>query len=237
VAAVAGRCGLGGLETLSAMSSSSSWTVGSAAYRGHLTLMLGTQELKGVYYPAHRAGGFVASAHSFEGAQAFSFVGKFDRPFEDLPDAPDQDKTATPLTLATIDYAMRACMKRGHPVLSRECLQEIIEATTRGIGTDESKKLAGRFVSCMSVYSGCRLTGDGCRGCDSKTPQAVACAMHACFATETAGRAAYLRMRCDYILPGSIRRGSRENESGHQRELVEKTTAMINCGRICWRVL
>jgi len=44
-------------------------------------------------------------------------------------------------------------------------------------------------------------------------------------------------MRCDYILPGSIRRNSRENESGHQMELVEKTTAMINCGRICWRVL
>jgi hypothetical protein len=50
-----------------------------------------------------------------------------------------------------------------------------------------------------------------------------------CYKAETAGRAAYLANRCDYVMPRSIRRGSGNAVKGHVTELNEKKAAMDKC--------
>ena len=68
-----------------------------------------------------------------------------------------------------------------------------------------------------------------CKGCDGCKTKAEAAANAACLTLEVAGRAAYLKLRCDYVLAGSIARGSKKAEAGHRIELANKTKALAKC--------
>jgi RHS repeat-associated protein len=76
-------------------------------------------------------------------------------------------------------------------------------------------------------YKNLELT---CKSCANQncTPEDAA-ANCACWAGVVQMRRKYLRMHCDYILPGSIARGSKKAEHGHNVQLANKIMARNMC--------
>jgi hypothetical protein len=79
------------------------------------------------------------------------------------------------------------------------------------------------------IHLGYKVTK--CKSCISKPCHTKAEALEraACFAAEVAGRTLYLAERCDYVLPGSIARGSAAAEKGHVQKLADISIALANC--------
>jgi RHS repeat-associated protein len=98
----------------------------------------------------------------------------------------------------------------------------------------ESREAAARdflaqVAECETIYAEYDAMGKTCRKCTSCMSMAEIIRNAQCFAFEIAGREAYLDAECDYVLAGSIARGSASAESGHIKELAEKTAAMLKC--------
>lgn len=84
-----------------------------------------------------------------------------------------------------------------------------------------------KVAQCTATWAAYKaLNCKGCDGCKTKEEAAVNAT---CLTAEIAGRAAYLKMKCDYVLAGSIARGSKKAEAGHQTELANKTKALAKC--------
>ncbi len=82
---------------------------------------------------------------------------------------------------------------------------------------------------CIAIYAVYKAAGAKCRSCDTCTTRAEAEANAACFTAEIAGRTLYLKLGCDYVLAGSIARGSRNAEVNHETELANKARALAKC--------
>jgi RHS repeat-associated protein len=94
------------------------------------------------------------------------------------------------------------------------------------------KKFAQKWVKkkiakCQAIHAAYKALN--CKGCGGATTRAEVQKNIACLTAETAGRASYLKKKCDYVLPGSIGRGSKKAEKGHQTELANKTRALAKC--------
>lgn len=68
-----------------------------------------------------------------------------------------------------------------------------------------------------------------CRGCKGVTSAAEAIGNAACWFIVAALRSAYLELKCDYLLDGSITRGSKIAEKGHQEALSNAVSAAAKC--------
>jgi hypothetical protein len=86
-----------------------------------------------------------------------------------------------------------------------------------------------RSIRCKLIHAAYKAAGAPCRKCHGLMNKENCKANAACFAAEVAGRSTYLANRCDYFMPGSIRRGSAKAAAGHAQELREKTAAMNRC--------
>lgn len=84
-----------------------------------------------------------------------------------------------------------------------------------------------KVAKCEAIWAAYKALN--CTGCSRCTTKEQAIANAACLTLEIAGRAAYLKLKCDYCLAESIARGSAVAEKGHQTQLVEKTAALANC--------
>ncbi len=108
---------------------------------------------------------------------------------------------------------------------------KFILETAGDLLSTEAKAAAKEFLlkvtKCTATYAAYKALN--CRGCGNCPTKADAMANGACLAAEVAGRAAYLQMKCDYVLAGSIARGSAVAEKGHQMELANKTIAAAKC--------
>jgi hypothetical protein len=80
---------------------------------------------------------------------------------------------------------------------------------------------------CKTVWAAYKALG--CSGCRKATTRTQIQAQIACLTAEIAGRGTYLSMRCDYILPGSIARGSAVAEQGHKTQVAEKSASLAKC--------
>ncbi len=107
-----------------------------------------------------------------------------------------------------------------------------VEAIMAGLEEgDAGYALAQAFLKkvakCEAIWAAYKaLNCKGCSGCATKEQAAVNAA---CLTAEIAGRAAYLKLKCDYCLAESIARGSAVAEKGHQTQLAEKTAALAKC--------
>ncbi|MFA9287827.1 RHS repeat-associated core domain-containing protein, partial [Comamonas sp. SY3] len=82
---------------------------------------------------------------------------------------------------------------------------------------------------CEIIYNGYKALEPNCRRCSGECNPTDASANCACWSGVAQGRKSYLRSKCDYILPGSIRYGSRKKEMGHKIELVKAIQARNKC--------
>lgn len=107
-----------------------------------------------------------------------------------------------------------------------------VEAILAGMEEGESGwALAQAFLKkvaqCEAIWAAYKALN--CKGCDGCRTRTEAVANAACLTAEIAGRAAYLKLKCDYCLAGSIAKGSKKAEAGHQIELANKTKALGKC--------
>jgi RHS repeat-associated protein len=98
---------------------------------------------------------------------------------------------------------------------------------------DAGYALARNFLqnvaTCEAIYAS--YSALKCSGCDQCTTKEQAIANAACLSAEIAGRSAYIKKKCDYILAGSISSpgGSKAAEAGHVEQVAVKTTALVKC--------
>ena len=107
-----------------------------------------------------------------------------------------------------------------------------VEAILAGMGPEDAgyavaKAWLKRVSKCWAVYGAYKaLVCNSCKGCVTKE-QAIANA--ACWAKVVGLRTAYLAMKCDYCLAGSIAKGSAASAAAHAAELAKVTKNLTEC--------
>ena len=86
-----------------------------------------------------------------------------------------------------------------------------------------------RQLACVAAYH--EYHHLSCRKCSSRSPVMHSTLNCACWGHVVLWRSAYLSMKCDYFLEGSIKspQGSIEKERGHQEQLENAIRAMKKC--------
>ncbi|HEY4640009.1 MAG TPA: DUF4157 domain-containing protein [Thermoanaerobaculia bacterium] len=92
----------------------------------------------------------------------------------------------------------------------------------------ETEKLAGTVTECEALYAAYKTIGP-CGSCKNATSKTEIAAVIACLTAEIAGREAYLKKKCDYVLPGSIGRGSAIAERGHKQQRDQLLVVLAKC--------
>jgi RHS repeat-associated protein len=92
-----------------------------------------------------------------------------------------------------------------------------------------AKKLAKKVAECEAIHQAYKAVEKNCRGCNANTPGAEANKQCACWNAVLAGRSLYIMKKCDYILPGSIARGSKVAEAGHKAEYAKVAVTAARC--------
>lgn len=82
-------------------------------------------------------------------------------------------------------------------------------AAARAAAAAAAKKAAKKIAECEAIHQAYKAVEKNCRGCNANTPGAEANKQCACWSAVLAGRSLYIMKKCDYILPGSIARGSK----------------------------
>jgi RHS repeat-associated protein len=133
-----------------------------------------------------------------------------------------------PLGLTSVHLSLVQAIARGDVAAV-----EAILAGSEGFLSQASIAAARAFLKkvaeCTAIHAAYKALN--CKGCDGCKTKGEAAANAACLTLEVAGRAAYLKKKCDYVLAGSIARpgGSKKAEAGHKIELANKTKALAKC--------
>ncbi len=106
---------------------------------------------------------------------------------------------------------------------------EAYDALTEAIAAAEAAAAAGAvtIADCIALHTAYKaIECPSCKGTDTQEERA---AKIACISAQILGREAYLLHGCDYILPGSISRGSSVAESGHRTQVEQLKRMLEKC--------
>lgn len=111
-----------------------------------------------------------------------------------------------------------------NPSISTEMYYETLEITFHM----SRQQILQRAKRCMMLHTAYKSLK--CTGCNSICIRRIDAQKRAqCLSLEVSGRSAYLGLKCDYFLFGSILRGPEIAMQGHIRQLQEKTVALAKC--------
>jgi RHS repeat-associated protein len=91
----------------------------------------------------------------------------------------------------------------------------------------KARQLAIKIAECTAIHAS--YSKLNCQGCGKCMYREEAAKNAVCLTAEIAGRELYLKKKCDYVLPGSIARGSARAESGHRIQVTVKKKALATC--------
>ncbi len=120
----------------------------------------------------------------------------------------------------SVSASIEKCLQLPFPA-NVKCLENLL-----GSGFKDD---AIRVLQCQLVYKAYKAVGAKCRACVPTMTKKELLANAACFSAEVAGRARYMSMNCDCVLPGSIAAGSAKKKRTHQIELANKSAAASTC--------
>jgi hypothetical protein len=115
--------------------------------------------------------------------------------------------------------------------LEKAALQTTEEAAEKAAKEAAEKELKRRIAECEAIWASYKLLGN-CRGCSKTDSLAERAAKIACITAVLAGRRRYLAERCDYVLPGSIARGSADAERGHGIAVTQLVQMLAKCSTL-----
>ena len=101
-------------------------------------------------------------------------------------------------------------------------------AAAKAAAQKAAQAAAAAEAACVAMYATYKSL-NVCKSCDPKDCPSVIAAKIACLIALTGARAAFINARCDYILPGSIGRGSAIAQQGHQTELDKDLKRLAYC--------
>lgn len=108
---------------------------------------------------------------------------------------------------------------------AEKSVKESAEQTAKEAAEKQLKK---RIAECEAIYASYKTLGS-CRGCSKSDSAAERTAKIACISTVLASRRRYLAEQCDYVLPGSIARGSAVAERGHAIQVAQFVQMLAKC--------
>jgi RHS repeat-associated protein len=125
----------------------------------------------------------------------------------------------------SVSNAVKKCLEKATIPLQIKCLKDLL-----GTGNDKLERECEtliRILECQEIHAS--YSALKCNSCAGVATRTQANANAVCFTAEVAGRSLYLRRKCDYILPGSIKIGSAIAEAGHQAERAKKALNLADC--------
>lgn len=93
------------------------------------------------------------------------------------------------------------------------------------------KELKKKIAECEAIHAAYKALGNcpSCKATDTRTERA---AKIACLTALLAGRRKYLKERCDYVLAGSLARGSTDAERGHEIQAEQIAKMLAKCSTL-----
>jgi hypothetical protein len=95
-----------------------------------------------------------------------------------------------------------------------------------------AKELRDKIAECEAIYLAYDALKSTCRSCKSTDTAAERATKIACLTALLAGRKKYLEKKCDYVLAGSIARGSAIAERGHQTAAYQVGQQLLKCSSL-----
>jgi RHS repeat-associated protein len=105
----------------------------------------------------------------------------------------------------------------------------VATAAVRAAAVKAARQKAQKIARCIAIHALYDKQQKTCLGCITQSTPAFADKHCKCWSAVVAGRSLYLALKCDYILPGSIARGSAIAEAGHKKQLASVSAAAATC--------
>jgi hypothetical protein len=115
----------------------------------------------------------------------------------------------------------RIAVRRGATVLARQAALRRAQ--------QEARRRMREIVECDTIWRAYHELESRCSACNGCMKCSEVRKNVACWTGAAVGRRKYLAKRCDYILPGSIRFGSREKERTHRLQLATTVATAAKC--------
>lgn len=129
------------------------------------------------------------------------------------------------LGIDSISQAVKGCLELPTYAAQMQCLNNLVDT-----GNPAMQKVVD-VAKCEATHSAYKALK--CQGCDCNTTKRQAMINASCLGGEVLLRKRYIQMKCDYKLPGSIKRGSKAAEAGHKAEIMQKGIAIGRCWNRC----
>ena len=113
----------------------------------------------------------------------------------------------------------------------KEAVERLLSFRKKQKAEEEARK-AREIAECEGLHTAYKAAEKACRACKGTDTPEERAAKIACIGPAQAGRATYLRKKCDFILPGSIARGSKVAEDGHKEALVNVGNMLAKCNSL-----
>lgn len=105
------------------------------------------------------------------------------------------------------------------------------EAAEKAAKEAAEKELSQKIAECEAIHALYKVLGN-CRSCTRDDTPVERADKIACITVVLAGRRKYLAERCDYVLPGSIARGSAVAEKGHWQQVAQFVKMLEKCSTL-----
>lgn len=92
------------------------------------------------------------------------------------------------------------------------------------------KALQRKIAECEAIWASYKALN--CPSCKDSDTAAERVAKIACLTALIAGRRQYLKEKCDYVLPGSVARGSAKAEKGHEIQVEQIAKMLLKCSTL-----
>lgn len=140
-----------------------------------------------------------------------------------------QGATATKYGVKVTKEAAERLGKEGIEQGLKKAAQK--EAAEKATKEAAKKALKKRIAGCEAIWAAYKAIGP-CRSCKADDTKAERAAKIACLGVVIAGRDKYLKEKCDYVLPGSIAKGSAIAEKGHKIQVTQEIIRLAKCSTL-----
>jgi hypothetical protein len=143
-------------------------------------------------------------------------------------DSPRPTQTQATTAAATAAATITIC---GIAYATAEEAVEAAKAAGRAAAAAAATAAAAKIAECEAIHAFYSSMPDCARCLRTDTP-AIRAAKILCIETKLALRYLYLSKGCDYILPGSIARGSQDAAAGHWQQVAQLTQMLGDCATL-----
>jgi hypothetical protein len=105
------------------------------------------------------------------------------------------------------------------------------EAAEKAAKEAAEKELKKKIAECEALHAAYKAL-EPCRKCTRNDTSEERAVKIACISAVVAGRNKYLAEKCDYVLPGSIARGSARAEQGHRNQVAQYLAMLAKCSTL-----